>query len=494
MNRFSPTLRFLFGMWLSVLFLSECSAQQPSILIYQEDLPSLTIEESSGVDNESNKTDDCKKKGGCKKSATSGTTEETVHPILDGFTCSVCDEEKQSAPPEFGGPWYSRPKLTGNWAGHRNHLAEKGITIDVLSTNFYQGVASGGRREEFAFGGRMDYYFKMDGQKLGLWEGFFLDIHGTTRYGDDINSASGLISAPNIAMLFPSREQDSAVTSFKFTQALSENVMVYLGKINFLDEYLLNFSSGRGVDRFMNASLVIPTILGRTVPYSTYAAGFAVLHEKQPVFNFLVYDPVDRATNLGLDDLFDQGAGVLAQATLPVKPFGLPGHQSIGATWSSRSYTELDAESFLIIPRLGVVQPSEISGSWNVFYTFDQYLWVNPCNEKQGLGMFGTLGISDGNPNPIKWFANLGIGGNVPLRCRGNDTFGIGYFYLGLSDSFKDLAPRLVPQNDEHGLEMYYNFAVTPWCQITADLQIANPFNQTRDTVIIPGFRGRIDF
>ncbi|MFN7892679.1 MAG: hypothetical protein ACK56J_06950 [Planctomycetota bacterium] len=34
----------------------------------------------------------------------------------------------------FGGPWYERPKLTGDWLGTRTALAGNGITLDVSNT------------------------------------------------------------------------------------------------------------------------------------------------------------------------------------------------------------------------------------------------------------------------------------------------------------------------------------------------------------------------
>jgi porin len=417
-----------------------------------------------------------------------------LNPVEEFLYMEPAPVENAEAAPGFGGPWYSRPKLTGDWCGARSCLADHGITMDVYNTNFYQGIATGGRNGEYDFGGIVDYYFHLDSQKAGLWQGGFLDIHAMTRYGDDVNFASGLISVPNIAMLFPKPGEDiTSVTSFKFTQALSENFIVYGGKINILDEYLLNFSSGRGIDRFMNTSLVFNPALARTVPYSFYGTGFAILKDKEPVFNFMVYDPVNRPTTVDVDEVFSDGVGLLAQISIPVKPCGLPGHQIIGGSWSSRSYSAVDRSSFVLVPGEGI-QSAQKDGSWAVFYNFDQYLWVNPCNPKQGFGVFGQFGYSDGNPNPIQWSGSLGIGGNNPLRCRQNDTFGAGYFYLGLSDDFKDLLPTLRPMNDEHGFEVFYNFALTPWCHITADLQIVDPANDRFDTVIIPGIRGKIDF
>jgi len=37
-------------------------------------------------------------------------------------------------------------------------------------------------------------------------------------------------------------------------------------------------------------------------------------------------------------------------------------------------------------------------------------------------------------------------------------------------------------------VEMFYNFAVTPWLTLGADLQVINP-SLAKDTVIAPGLR-----
>ena len=113
--------------------------------------------------------------------------------------------------------------------------------------------------------------------------------------------------------------------------------------------------------------------------------------------------------------------------------------------------------------------------------------------------MFGNLGIADGNPNPTRWVRSAGIGGTGALPNRPNDTFGIGYFYVGLSNDFKDLlsGPVLGPllaQRDEQGVELFYNFSFTPWCHVTADLQIVEPSTRRLDTAVIAGVRVKLDF
>jgi porin len=108
--------------------------------------------------------------------------------------------------------------------------------------------------------------------------------------------------------------------------------------------------------------------------------------------------------------------------------------------------------------------------------------------------VFGNFGISDGEPNPIHWSAVLGIAGSSPIPGRERDTFGLAYYYLGFSDDFKDVARVITPVRDEHGLELFYNVAVTPWCHLTTDLQVITPALEQADTALVLGLRLKIDF
>jgi porin len=103
-------------------------------------------------------------------------------------------------------------------------------------------------------------------------------------------------------------------------------------------------------------------------------------------------------------------------------------------------------------------------------------------------------GIADDNPNAVRWFGIVGVSGFSPLPCRDQDSFGIAYFYLGVSEPLKNLAPVLLPLQDEQGIEVYYNMAVTPWCQITPDLQVISPFHDRVESSLLFGLRAKIDF
>jgi porin len=400
---------------------------------------------------------------------------------------------------EPSGTILDQPKLTGNWWGARDTLSAHGVDIDINLSQFYQGVASGGTERSFEYGGKLDYYVRLDGGKLGLWPGLSLTAHAETRYGEDVNTIDGMFSFGNFNMAFPKVGQDvTGITALKVTQELFDHLLLIAGKINTLDDFRLNFTGKNGLERFMNSAVVANIINARTIPYSTYGAGFSVFTDKGPEFTFLVRDPDNHPTTSDLDKLFAHGALLTGSIRVPVSPFGLEGTQVVGGNWSSRHYTTLDPSSWVNVPGQGLVSGEE-SGSWAVYYNFDQYLWVSSANTNTWLGVFGMSGLSDGNPNPIRWNATVGLGAGGLIPGRERDTLGVGYFHMGVSSEFKELlggslAPPGLAQRDEQGVEFYYNAALTRWCHLSADLQVVTPSTKNLDTTVLVGGRLKIDF
>jgi porin len=76
----------------------------------------------------------------------------------------------------------TRQNLTGDWFGRRSTLAESGFSFDVSTTQYFQGVASGGSEQGFEYGGRNDYFLHVDGEKAGLWRSI-RDFRGNAKLG-----------------------------------------------------------------------------------------------------------------------------------------------------------------------------------------------------------------------------------------------------------------------------------------------------------------------
>ena len=402
----------------------------------------------------------------------------------------------------FEGLIYDRSKLTGDWFGLRDDLLDNGMTLDVSTTQFYQGVASGGINQTWEYGGRADYIFNMNGEKAGLWKGFLFNLHGETRYGNTINNATGALVPANTSLLFPATSGGvTALTAVKGTQFLSENLLVFGGKLNLLDELVQPYSGGRGVDAFMNTALVLPMSLARTVPYSTLGAGFVMLDEMHPVFTFMVFDTHNTPLTSGFESLFTNGVSMLTKLETPVELFGLPGHQAVGGSYSTGSYNDLTPTAYLN-PNVGaVVSFGSTAGSWSVYYSADQALYVDPNNPKRSWGLFTNIGLADNGPSPIRWSAAVGFGGSSPIESRPRDTFGIGYAFTDYTDPVKDLAHKLLPVQADQAVELFYNIAVTPWFRLTPDLQVLIPGRERKllppgpiDTAVVVGVRAKIDF
>jgi len=404
----------------------------------------------------------------------------------------------------YEGGLTERLRLTGDWGGFRTEFKKHGLTFDLYSTQFYQGVASGGRDDTWEYGHKLDYLLNADLGKMCLVKGGFLYLHGETRFGNSINKADGLFLPANLPLQFPDSEGDvSALTAIRYTQALSEQFVVYGGKLNTLDDYVLKYSPGMGanlpgLNGFMNTGLVFNPIVMRTVPYSTTGFGAAFLRNEKPLVSVSLLDPDERATT-GFDDSFDRGVVVAADLTVETCLFDLPGLINVGGAYSTARYRAIDPSAYFTrlplrqLRDLGVNAPEE-EGSWALYANHYQALWVDSCDHRRTWGVFGQYGISDGNPNPIRFVANFGVGGRSPFRWRTYDTFGAGFFFTGLSDDFKALAAAALPQQDEYGVEVFYSYAVTSWCRLTGDVQLARPSTVGLDIAMIMGGRMQILF
>ena len=111
-----------------------------------------------------------------------------------------------AAEQSYGGELMTRSTLTGDWAGWRDNLSEKGVTLDLDLVQTGQGVPAGGRNSAWEYNGEALYDFNVDFGKLGLWPGGFLKIFAESQFGPGVNLNTGAIQivAPG---LFPVGQQ-----------------------------------------------------------------------------------------------------------------------------------------------------------------------------------------------------------------------------------------------------------------------------------------------
>ena len=72
-------------------------------------------------------------------------------------------------------------------------LADHGIALDADLTQFYYGVANGGREQEFRYSGHGDYVLGLDMDRLAGRQGLFVQLRAEHRFGNDINTSTGAL-------------------------------------------------------------------------------------------------------------------------------------------------------------------------------------------------------------------------------------------------------------------------------------------------------------
>lgn len=390
---------------------------------------------------------------------------------------------------------FTRQYLTGDMFGARSCLAESGVLMDLQLTQFYQGVSSGGARREFNYGGKADYMFTFVGPKLGLNEGFSAILHAETRFGEDISGAAGPFTFPNSSMLYPASDQHvTAITGLTFLQALSENFVLTAGKYQLLDLWNMIYpNTGRGIDGFMNLSLIAATPIIRSTNLSINGAGAMMMKDKKIQGALLVYDTNNSSTTSGISDLFDSGAVVLGYWRFFTEINGRPGSHGFLGNWSSRSYRELDRSNWTFVPGQGITTGSKAQ-TWTVSYILDQVLWADCCNSKRNVQLMSNWMIADGNPNFFRWSGNVTLQANGIIPGRENDGMGAGYFYNEISSNVKQLVSPILDVRNSQGMEIYYKAAVTPWFNLTADLQVFEDANRAHKATVMPGLRANMRF
>lgn len=380
--------------------------------------------------------------------------------------------------------------LTGDWAGNRACLVEHGVTFDLSVAHFYQGVTAGGLEQRFKYGGHGDYVTNLDLGKLAGREGLFLKLRAEHRFGEDVNQDTGAFLPVSLPTELPVAEEDDVfLTNVLFTQALSERFAVFFGKLDTLDGDPNAFAHGRGRTQFSNIGFVSAPIALRTIPYSTLGCGFAILgDEGEPLFSYTLLNPTDTADSDGFSELFAEGVAMAAELRLPTRFFGMPGHQLLAGTYSNRDYVALDQDPRVLLPNVPIARQS---GSWSLYWNFDQYLVTDRCDPSRGWGVFGRAAVADDDTNPIAWFLSFGAGGSSLIRGRGADTFGVGWFISGTSD---EVAPFIEAAlfntlSDGQAIELFYNCQATPWLNVTPDLQVVVPARDDADTALVAGVR-----
>jgi porin len=394
-------------------------------------------------------------------------------------------------PPAPATSWLKRDTLTGDWGGARPWLKERGITLKPRLTQFYQGMVAGEGDHSFEYSGKADILLNADLSKLGLWRGLSMTVHAEDNFGQSVIGRGGAVAPENTALYFPGIEGGDAfdVSSVYLGQKFGKSVSAVLGKINMIDIAAAKpFMGGAGIDAFWNIVFVAPP--SGTVPPYLFGTLLSV-RTKPAAIGFWVYDPHSVVNKSGFEEPFSDGVTFRGSVDFPVTIASRSGHQGFVALYSNQKGTDLTDIHDILLPPI----PADATKNLRYYfaYTVDQFIYRSKENPKEGMGLFGQFGISDGNPNRLFWSGLVGVGGTGLIPHRSRDNWGTGYYYVAPSTDLKNSLASVIRIQNEIGFEVFYNFAVTPWLSLDADLQIIRPALGVSNT-IFPGVRTVIRF
>jgi porin len=294
--------------------------------------------------------------------------------------------------------------------------------------------------------------------------------------------------AANTNQIFPEPPGNIfGIPALNFTQFLSPYFGLAIGKLATITSTsgdMNEFAHGKGATQFMNRAFNFNPLIAFTVPYSTLGTGVVVLPTKDPkqaIVSLSVMSTNGLPTTSGFEDLNGNAVTVAGEGRMRTDFFGLTGHQLFGTSFSNKKFTSIDQRLRSII-ETNSLTPEK--GSWNIYYNFDQYLYEPKKGADRGIGVFGRLGVSDGNPNFMKFFGSFGVGGKGMFESRPFDKFGLGYYYINIDNPSLQGPLRTIEfLRNEYGFEAFYNVALTPWALLTPDIQVVR--GAQKDTVTI---------
>ena len=407
--------------------------------------------------------------------------------LFNFFPGLVFSDDSILPTPDYTGSLLNRSKLTGDWNGIRGKLAEKGLHVNFRSVSTYQNLAAGGIKTDDAFVSTQDLLLQFDTGKAELWPGGLLTLRVESREGRTINSRkTGGISPVNNDALYPNdsnnvNEETIGLTELVYAQFLSPQFGVFGGLLNTLDGDDNKLAgNSRSDSHFMNSAFLLSLVAVRSTPSVTLGGGLIFIPNDQITGSVVFYDTEESSTH----NPFTTGRGNTAATEWNFKySIGdLPGAQTFGFIYAfDNKFAQFgnDPRASLrgLITGNGIPRKSD---TWAFYHSAHQYL---QGTDSKGWGIFTRFGIADEDSNPIHWTTAVGISGNHIIKGRPNDSAGIGYYHLGLSDS-----PifRFLDINDENGAELWYNAEITPWLHVTADMQIVDTALGTAGRGIIP--------
>jgi len=386
--------------------------------------------------------------------------------------------------------------------------------VDAELTQVYQGVASGGSTNDHGhaqYNGLFEANLTLDTAKAGLWSGGLIALTEMTSFGHPLKNQSGNLSPVNATALWPESYKDSSVLmEYYLAQALPFNTLMMVGRLDASKVLDQNSFASNKDNQFLNVSMNSNPLWGPFFTYSTYGLFFMTKVTDSFTFAYGAWTPNTVAGDYG-GDWNDYGLVINPQ--FKYKAFTLPGAIQVIAAYSSKDATDVGNPRLLPDLATGSKLPTK-SENWIVHLSGEQYFWEPQGasvpraeggrkedfrvptkdfgQDRPGMGVFYRFSYTPQDRNAYNMYASGGVGGRGVIPGRPYDRFGVGAYWLKESNDLDKQPGNLL--GDEVGVEAFYNFAITPWLQLSFDSQWISPGITSSRNAVVLGTRLNIRF
>jgi porin len=414
---------------------------------------------------------------------------------------------------DYTGDFWHRSTLFDDPRGGRTRFYNDGLTTDAQLTQVFQGVASGGSANGSGgthYNGLFEANLGLDTAKAGLWSGGLIILTEQTSFGKPLKSQAGNLSPINSTALWPKPYEDSSVLmEYLLVQALPFNTVLLLGRLdpsNYLDQNSFSCTSD---SQFLNVSMNSNPLFGRFLTYSTYAALFMTKVTDDLTVAYGGWTPNSQPGEYGgnWDDY-----GIALYPIYKYQAFNHPGLIQVIAAYTSKNAT--DVGNPRLLPGLATGNLPTKNDNWIVELSGEQYLWEPKgasvpkaeggrkedfhvatkdfAADRPGVGIFYRASHTPTDRSAYDVYVSGGLGARGVIPGRPYDRCGVGPYWLKESNDLKKQPG--IPLQDEVGLEGFYNFAITPFMQLSFDAQWISPGIQSSSDAVVVGGRVNIRF
>lgn len=417
---------------------------------------------------------------------------------------------------DYSGDIWNRATMFGDPGGWRTRAYDRGVTLDAELTQVYQGVVSGGSANGSGSGhynGLFEANASLDTAKAGLWSGGLIVLTEQTSFGNPLQKQPGNLSPVNATALWPEAYNDSSVLmEYLLIQALPLNTVALVGRLdpsNYLDQNSFSCTSD---SQFLNVSMNSNPLFGRFLTYSVYAT---ILMTRITDYFTLAYGAWTPSSQPGEYEGNWDDYGIAIYPMLKYRVFNQSGEIQVIAAYTSKN--ALDVNNPRLVPGVIAGNPPTKNDNWIVEVSGEQYFWEPKgaslpqaeggrkeayyvpskdfAADQPGMGIFYRFSSTPADRSAYNIYLSGGVGGRGVIPGRPYDRFGVGSYWLKESSDFKNQPVVATTLQDEVGLEAFYNFAITPWMQLSFDAQwIAKPGRQSSEEPWVLGTRLNMRF